>query len=241
MFETKVIDIQKESGQCTAEGCREERLFDSEYCWGHLSEGQRDSYACKIEKKIKAGMSLRRANLSRTNLSIANLFGADLSRANLSNTNLSRANLSNTNLSGANLSGAYLSEAKLSEATIIGGTRSILLTDVLPSLVRMSYKELRDIMQTTNPGEKEPHPLEHEMAWFEEHKGELLRKYAGKYVAIKGEEVVCVKDTEEQIIDEVYGKGIKIKGKFVEGSKVGGVFIEKVSKERVKRYIFNVR
>ncbi|MGR3310696.1 MAG: pentapeptide repeat-containing protein [Candidatus Brocadiales bacterium] len=86
-----------------------------------------------------------------------------------------------------------------------------------------------------------PKPLAFEMAFFEKHKKELLKKYEGKYVAIKRDEVICNKNTEGEIIEEIYGKGAVIKGKFVEGNKVGDVFVEKVTKGKPKRYIFKAR
>lgn len=83
-------------------------------------------------------------------------------------------------------------------------------------------------------------PLAEEMAYFEKHKEEWLKdpEYSGRYVAIKGQEVICVKDTEEEIIEEVYGKGAVIKERFVKGSEVGDALITRIERETPKIFIY---
>lgn len=64
---------------------------------------------------VKAGVSLRQADLSYANLS-----DADLSDADLTGAYLFRANLSGAKLFRANLAGAKLTEAKLSDTDLTG-------------------------------------------------------------------------------------------------------------------------
>ena len=78
-----------------------------------------------VERAVKSGADLSRADLFGSSLSGADLLGADLSRAylsgaDLSRSDLSRAYLSGAYLSGADLSGAYLSRAYLSGANLSG-------------------------------------------------------------------------------------------------------------------------
>lgn len=172
---------------------------------------------------------LPRASLSNANLSRANLYSADLFKANLSKANLSHANLTWADLFDADLSGANLSGVNLS-----GG---ITMEEVLPHLTMMTEAELQEIIQKDKPGGKH-NSLAGELVWFEEHEDELLRQYEGKFVAIKGEEVVCVKDSADDIVKEVYTRGATINGGFVKGSEVGDVLIRKVTREPSKDFIF---
>ena len=71
-----------------------------------------------VERAVKEGRSLSKANLSEANLSEADLSKANLSEADLSEAYLSKAYLSKANLSEADLSEADLSEADLSEANL---------------------------------------------------------------------------------------------------------------------------
>jgi hypothetical protein len=69
-----------------------------------------------LEKAVKDGANLTRANLYGANLTRANLYGANLTRANLDGANLDGANLTRANLYGANLDGANLDGANLDGA-----------------------------------------------------------------------------------------------------------------------------
>lgn len=100
--------------------------------------------------------------------------------------------------------------------------------------------ELQKIIQGSSP-EGEHNSLARELSWFEGHEKELLKQYEGKYVAIKGEEVICVKDSADDIVKEVYTNGAAIKGRFVKGSEVGGVLIRKITKEPTEEFIFTTR
>lgn len=86
-----------------------------------------------------------------------------------------------------------------------------------------------------------PNTLEAEMDYFEKHMEELLKLYEGKYVAIKGKEVICVKDSADDIIKEVYTNGAMIKGRFIKGSEIGAVLIQKVTKEPSEEFIFTTK
>lgn len=99
---------------------------------------------------------------------------------------------------------------------------------------------LQKILRKDIP-KSERNSLVREMAWFKKHEEELLKQYEGKYVAIKGDEVICVKDSADDIVKEVYTNGAAIKGRFVKGSEVGGVLIRKVTKEPAEEFVFTAR
>jgi uncharacterized protein YjbI with pentapeptide repeats len=63
--------------------------------------------------RVRAKVSLPKADLAK-----ANLVGSDLRGANLAQTNLTQADLANANLDGADLTGAILTGANLAEATL---------------------------------------------------------------------------------------------------------------------------
>ena len=73
-----------------------------------------------VEKAVRRGISLRKANLSWANLHRANLQGASLDGANLFGANLRGANLYVADLRGANLRGANLRGANLYGANLYG-------------------------------------------------------------------------------------------------------------------------
>ncbi|SFH98451.1 pentapeptide repeat-containing protein [Planctomicrobium piriforme] len=73
-----------------------------------------------VQKAVKDGANLTRANLYGANLTRANLTRANLTRANLTRANLTRANLYGANLYGANLDGANLYGANLYGANLYG-------------------------------------------------------------------------------------------------------------------------
>lgn len=83
-------------------------------------------------------------------------------------------------------------------------------------------------------------PLAVERAYFEDRKEKLLGDYKGKYVAIKGCEIICIRDTENEVIEEVYAKGARVRGRFTKGSDMGDVLIKKVAEREPKGFIFAV-
>jgi len=85
-----------------------------------LFEGESSSLKEAIEKAVKGGANLVRANLVGANLVGANLVRANLVRANLVRANLVRANLVRANLVGANLVRANLVGANLDGANLVG-------------------------------------------------------------------------------------------------------------------------
>jgi hypothetical protein len=83
-----------------------------------LYTGEHNSLREAVDAAMRAGVSLRYANLSYANLSCADLSYANLSCADLSYANLSYADLSYADLSYADLSYANLSYANLSCADL---------------------------------------------------------------------------------------------------------------------------
>ena len=78
-----------------------------------------------VEAAVKAGATLRDANLGGANLRGADLRGADLGGANLDGADLRGANLRGAYLDGANLRGANLDGAYLDGADLDGDKRLI--------------------------------------------------------------------------------------------------------------------
>jgi uncharacterized protein YjbI with pentapeptide repeats len=73
-----------------------------------------------LEKAVKSGANLWRANLEGANLWRANLEGANLMGASLMGANLEGANLEGANLMGASLMGANIMDASLMGANLRG-------------------------------------------------------------------------------------------------------------------------
>jgi len=98
---------------CKKEKCKNKAIYNSGFCWDHTAE--KDAYKTRLLEDIKAGRSLKGANLSRVDLS-----NVDFSRMNLSAANLSRSILTNTNFFDANLKKAEFVGADLSNSDLTG-------------------------------------------------------------------------------------------------------------------------
>lgn len=56
--------------------------------------------------------------------------------------------------------------------------------------------------------------LDKEYSWYQSHKSDLLARYSGKYVAIKGSQLITSAGTKEQAVKEMMDKGYKL-GEFL--------------------------
>lgn len=115
--------------KCKHKGCKEDALYESEFCWGHLPNKHR--YKKFIQEKkptlhiTKIGRAIISSHLSEINhmfpyITEANLEKADLSGVNLKRANLVRSNLRDACLNGTNLNRAVLLEANLERAGLSG-------------------------------------------------------------------------------------------------------------------------
>jgi len=105
-------------GTCRFEGCKNQAVFSSEFCWDHIDD--RNAYREMLNAQANKNTSLKGANLSKVDLSNLNLARMDFSGANLSRANLSGSNLFDANLINAELLGADLSDCDLTSANLSG-------------------------------------------------------------------------------------------------------------------------
>jgi len=102
--------------KCGYDGCRENAVALSEFCWDHLSD--KDSYAGLLVKAVNGAQDLTGANLKKVCARKMHLEKARLSKANISQADFSGAHFFDCDLEGSDMVGANLSDCDFTHCNI---------------------------------------------------------------------------------------------------------------------------
>lgn len=110
---------------CSHGECRDNRIWDFQACWNHLTTTERQSLRDRLASALRSGEDLRGLTLTKADLQEFDFTGADLSEVFFNGCNLSRstfieADLRRAFFGGANLEDCDMTRARLDGAVLTG-------------------------------------------------------------------------------------------------------------------------